>query len=204
MLIHDFDSQALTSALPNQHGGELATLYTLQHRLPRNAEFQRGFQHGQIVRRRLRHDAGAQLLGDANLPRRAGSDLLAGNEAVGQPTVNAGGIHAENLRGLADGDQLSWGRLRGRLETRDITIAAQAADLVGGEAFPHGGAASLTIQNSGDDFIRIKSGQAAQKRDGIFVGARSHRPETWDRNIQCRDGAAAPAQRQMQLGLPRA
>ena len=199
LLIHDFDSQALTPSLPHQHGVELATLYTLQYRLPRNAEFQRGFQHGQILGRRLLHDARSQLIGDANLPRRAGSDLLAGDEAIGQPAVNAGGVHAQNLRGLADRDQLSSGRLGRRLETRDIAIAAQTADLVGGEAFPDGGLASLTIEDSGDDFIGIKSGQTAQQRDGIFVGARPHRPEAWDGNIQCRDGAAAPAQGQMRV-----
>jgi hypothetical protein len=38
-LIYDFDSQALTPALPNEHGFQFAALDTLQHRLPRNAEF---------------------------------------------------------------------------------------------------------------------------------------------------------------------
>jgi len=33
LLFHDSDSQAFTSTLPYQHGFELATLYTLQHRL---------------------------------------------------------------------------------------------------------------------------------------------------------------------------
>ena len=89
MLIHDFDSQAFTPSLPNQHGVELATLYTLQHRLPRNPELPRGFQHRQVLRWRLLHDARPQLIGDSNLPRGARSDLLAGDEPIGQPAVNA-------------------------------------------------------------------------------------------------------------------
>lgn len=68
MLIHDFDSQALASALPHQHGLEFATLYTLQYRLPGNAELVRGFQHGQVIGRCLRHDARAQLIRNSNWP----------------------------------------------------------------------------------------------------------------------------------------
>ena len=62
---------------------------------------------------------------------------------------------------------------------------------------PHGGSASLTIEDSGDDFVGIKSRQAAQQGDGIFVGAWSHRLETWDGNVQGGDYTAAPTQRQM-------
>ena len=88
LLIDHFDSQAFTPSLPHQHGFELAALYTLQHRLPRNAEFHGGLQHRQIIRRRLLHDARPQLIGDSNLPRRAGSDLLAGDETICQPAMN--------------------------------------------------------------------------------------------------------------------
>ena len=100
--------------------------------------------------------------------------MLAGDEAICQPAVNRGSVHAQNLRRLANRNQFSLGRLSRRLEARDVAIAAQTADLVGGEAFAGRGFASLTIEDSGDDFIRIKSGQAAQQRDGIFVGARPH------------------------------
>ena len=110
--------------MPHQHGFELTALYTLQHRLPRNAELARRFQHRQVLGRRLRHDARPQLLGDANLPGRAGSDLLAGDEPVGQPAMNTGGIHAENLRGPSDGHQLSSERLRRWLEPGNVSIAA--------------------------------------------------------------------------------
>ena len=82
LLIHDFDSQALTSALPDEHRFEFPALYTLQHRLARNAEFEGCFQHRQILRRRLRDDARAQFVGDSDLPGCPRSDLLAGNAAV--------------------------------------------------------------------------------------------------------------------------
>jgi hypothetical protein len=44
-LIYDFDPQAFTPALSHQHRLEFAALDTLQHRLPRNAQFHGGFQH---------------------------------------------------------------------------------------------------------------------------------------------------------------
>ena len=52
MSVNYFDSQALTSPAPNMNGFEFAALYTLQHRLAREAKFHRGFQHRQIPRRR--------------------------------------------------------------------------------------------------------------------------------------------------------
>jgi hypothetical protein len=44
-------------------------------------------------------------------------------------------------------------------------------DLVSPEAFPGRGFAALPIQDSGDNFIRIKDRQTAQQRDRILVGA---------------------------------
>jgi hypothetical protein len=69
LLIDHFDSQALTPALPHENGFELAALYTLQYRLAGNAQFCGGFDHRQELRRGLLHDARAQFIGDANLPR---------------------------------------------------------------------------------------------------------------------------------------
>jgi hypothetical protein len=43
------------------------------------------------------HDAGPEFIIDANLPWRAWRNLLAGDEAVGQPAMNAARVHAENL-----------------------------------------------------------------------------------------------------------
>ena len=124
LLVHDFDSQAFTSSLPNYHGFEFAALYTLQHRLPRNAEFHRRFEHRQILRRRLLDDARAQFVGDPNLPGRARSYLLAGDASVGQPAMNRGRVHSEDLSCLANGYQFSVWRCCRRLEPWDTPIAS--------------------------------------------------------------------------------
>jgi hypothetical protein len=50
----------------------------------------------------------------------------------------------------------------GRLETRDVSISPETPDLIGREAFSRGRFASLTIQDSSDNFIRIESGQTAK------------------------------------------
>lgn len=84
-----------------------------------------------------------------------------------------------------------------RLEARDLAIAAQTTNLVGREALSGRSFAPLTIENAGDHFIGIKRGQAAQQRNGIFVGPRPHRLEAWNRNIQLGNSAAAPAHCQM-------
>jgi len=89
-----FDSQAFAPALSYKHCFELAALDTLQHRLPRDAEFEGGLEHRQILRRGLRHDARPQLSGDSNLPRSACSDLLTRDETIRQPAMNAGRIHS--------------------------------------------------------------------------------------------------------------
>jgi len=148
--------------LPDEHCFELAALDTLQYRLPRNAEFQRSLQHRQIIRRLLLHDACPQLIGDSNLPRRPWSDLLAGDETICQPAMNTACVHAENLRGFPNRNQLPAGRFGRRLESRNIAIAPQAADLVSSETFASRRFASLAIQNPRDDFIGIKHGQAAK------------------------------------------
>src|SRR5262249_8018654 len=122
LLVDHSDSQAFVPALSHKHRFQLAALYTLQHRLTRNTQFRCGYDHGHILGWRLLHDARPQFLSDADLPWRAWRNLLAGNEAIGQPAMNAARVHAENLRGLANRHQLSIGRRRRRLETWDAAI----------------------------------------------------------------------------------
>ena len=142
-------------ALPHQNSFQLAALYTLQHGLTRNSQFRCGYDHRHVLRRRLLHDARPQFIVDANLPRRTRCDLLAGDETICQPAMNAARVHAENLSRFANGDQFSMGWRGWRLKARDTAIPSQAADLVGGEAFPGGRLSSLTIQDAGDDFVRL-------------------------------------------------
>src|SRR5438876_8055675 len=80
--VNYFDSQALTSAAPNMNGFEFAALYTLQHRLARDAKFHRGFQHRQISRRCLLHESCPQLIAETDTPGRARSNLFSGNESI--------------------------------------------------------------------------------------------------------------------------
>src|SRR5712691_6200898 len=124
-------------------------------------------------------------------------DLLTGDEAICQPAMNTGSIHAQNLCRLADRNQFSGRWLSRRLEAGNVAIPPQAADLVGSEAFSGRCFATLAVQDSSDHFIRIKRGQAAKQRDCIFVGARPHGPELRHGDIQRSNRTAAPAECQM-------
>ena len=59
-------------------GIDLAALDTLQHGLAGHAEQLRGLLHHHVAVRRFLDEALAQFLGQADLPRRTGRDLLAG------------------------------------------------------------------------------------------------------------------------------
>src|ERR1700680_373345 len=146
-MVNYLDSQAFSPTLAHQDGLELAALYTLQHGLPRNPEFDGSFQHRQIIGRGLLHNPCPQLRRDTNLPRRAGRDLLAGDEAVGQPTVNRGSVQAQDLGRLSDRRYLSLRWLSRRSKAGDVAIAAQTTDLIGREALTGGSFASLTIED---------------------------------------------------------
>src|SRR5207247_3524312 len=127
-----------------------------------NAKFDRGFEHRQVLRRSLADDAGPQLIRDSNLPRCPWRDLLAGNETIGQPAMNAGRVHAQNLRRFPNRNEFACRRLRGWLESRNVAIAPEAADLVGGEALPGGRLTSLTIQNPSYDFVGIEGRETSE------------------------------------------
>jgi hypothetical protein len=183
--------------MPHENRLQLAALYTLHHGLTRNTEFCCGYDHGHVLWWRLLHDARPQFIIDANLPRRTRRDLLAGNETIRQPAMNAAGIHTEYVRCFADRNQLPIWRRRRWLVPRDTTIPPQAANLVGREAFAGGRLAPLTIEDSSDHFIRVKHSQAPQQRDRVFVRARAHRLELWNGDIQCGECTAVPAQSQV-------
>jgi hypothetical protein len=82
---------------------------------------------------------------------------------------------------------------------RELLGSSQTADLVGSEAFAGGRLSFLAIQDSGDDIVRIKSSQATQQGDRIFISTRPHRLESRDRNIKRRDRAATPAQSHVRM-----
>src|SRR5829696_7096059 len=107
----DLDTQALSSPGADVDGAQLAALDTLQHRLPRDPQRHGGLQHRQPPFGGLLDEPAAQLVGDADPPRRARGGLLTGDEPVGQPPVHRGGRHAQQLGGSGDGHQLAvwWG-----------------------------------------------------------------------------------------------
>src|SRR5713101_8101288 len=81
------DSQAFSAPAADVDGFELAALYTLQHRLPGDSEPQPRVEHRQIVWRGVFDEARPQLVGHADAPRRAWGELLADDDAGGEPAV---------------------------------------------------------------------------------------------------------------------
>ena len=66
-------------------GAQLAALDTLQDGLPGDAQRLHCRPHRQPAKRRVLGEAGAELVGEADLPGRAWRELLASEEAVLQP-----------------------------------------------------------------------------------------------------------------------
>jgi hypothetical protein len=116
------------------NGFDLAALDTLPHRLPGDAQPAHDLVHGESALGGLFCDAAAQLVGEANAPRGAWCQLLAGDDAVVEPTMNGGGCDAERRGGLFDRQRFAFGRRRRRLMAIDVPMATQIADVVGGEA----------------------------------------------------------------------
>src|SRR5260370_15843991 len=102
MVGDDLDSQAFSSAAEDVDGFELAALYTLQHRLPGDAEPQPRFEHRQIVWRGVFDEARPQVVGDPNAPRGAWRELLADADAGGEPTGQRGRGHPRGPRRLLE------------------------------------------------------------------------------------------------------
>src|SRR5262249_48147860 len=86
--IGNLDSQAFPSPAAHVNGGKFSALYTLQDRLARNAENSGCIDHGNVSLRRLIDKKRTQLICHANAPWSAGSELLAGDEAIVQPAVD--------------------------------------------------------------------------------------------------------------------
>src|SRR6266511_3142023 len=162
MRIYNFDSQALTPSTPDMDRLELAALYTLQDRLPRNAEAHGCFEHGEKARRCFVEEPSPQLIGDADAPGSARSKLFAWDDALVEPAMNSRWGYTEDLGGLVHCCEFTRRSFDGRLKARDVAIAAQATNLIRGEAFTIGGLATLTIENAGDHIVGVLGGQPSQ------------------------------------------
>ena len=62
-------------------------------------------------------------------------------------------------------------RIAERFEASDLPMPAQVADVVDVEALSGGRAATLPVEDAGDDRIRVVNGQAPHEFDGVIVGA---------------------------------
>src|SRR5215469_486024 len=171
--VNYFDSQALTPAGANMNGFEFAALYALQHRLPRDAKFHRGFQHRQIPWRCLLPEACPQLIGQADAPGRTRSNLFSGHESIVNPSMQRGGGETQALSCVLQRHEIPCGRFRRRLVGRNIAITAQAADLIRREALTARRSASLTIENAGDDVVGVMNSQTTKQGDRIFVSLKA-------------------------------
>jgi hypothetical protein len=115
--------------------------------------------------------------------------------------MNSGSIDTQDLRGFANRRQFPGGWFRRRLESRNVSIATQAADLIGGEAFAGGVFVPLTIENASDDIVGVMSSKAGKQGDDIFVGTNATRLGARQGEIQFCKSAASPAQSEMGVVL---
>jgi hypothetical protein len=179
------------------NGFDLAALDTLPHGQPGNAEAAHGLVHGEISLGSFFCDAGAQIVGETNSPRRAWGELFSGDDAVVEPTMNGRGCHAERRRGLV---RLSASRLRAvstATVARDVPVAGQIAGMVGGETMTVASCALLAIENAGNDGVGIMNGEAPYQRHRILVGAHRRRTATRQIKIDLGKSATAPTQSQV-------
>src|SRR5215472_3245534 len=79
---YHFDAQAFLFAAHDMDRGEFAALDTLQYGLARDAERTHRLAHWQEVLTGITVEAVLEVFGEANTPRGAGCQLLAGNNAV--------------------------------------------------------------------------------------------------------------------------
>src|SRR4051812_2756601 len=165
------DSEALSAALADVDGVELAALDTLQHGLARDAEGAHGVDDRDVAGGRVVDEQGAQLVVDADAPGGAGGVVLAGDEAVVEPAVQGRGRDAERVGGLGDRKQFAVGWLGGWLVRGDVAVAAQSADDDRGEALAGGAAAALAVEDAGDRGVVVVNGEPFEQRDRVLVGA---------------------------------
>src|SRR5271157_5742166 len=146
---------------------KLASLYTLQHCLARDAEEPHGVDHRDMAVRRGLDKARPDLIADADSPRGPRGDLLPGDEAVGEPAVESGGNHAEDLRRLRHGHELALPIVRFWLEPGYLPVPPKIAHLALGEPVACGRPSSLPVENACDDGIFFFNQKTAYEIDGL-------------------------------------
>jgi len=89
-------------AAHDMDGGEFAALDTLQHGLARDAERAHRLAHRQEVLTGVTVEAILEVLGEADAPRGARCQLLAGNNAVIEQAMDGRWCDAKHDGGLLD------------------------------------------------------------------------------------------------------
>jgi hypothetical protein len=122
--VFGLDAEALAASLVDEHGGELAALDLVQHRLPGQPEGVGGLVEGESAVGHLGADAVTQRLVDPDPPGCGGGELLSEDESLAQPPVDgvfadaelAGGFRDADHAGIvaAGTDSFRFGRLVGR------------------------------------------------------------------------------------------
>ena len=102
------DAQAFPASGAGEDGAQLAALDLLQYGLAGDAERLGGVGEGNPAVGGGVGEHAAELGGEADLPGRAGGDLLAGDEAVVEPAQERGGGDAELACGLGHVEQGSF------------------------------------------------------------------------------------------------
>src|ERR1039457_2466469 len=154
------DSQAFSSPAADVDGMQLATLYTLQDRLARDIEQMSGLEHRHITIRDVIHKERPQFVSQTDAPRRAWGNLLSCDEAIIEPAMQGRGRKCECVRGALDSHAFSVLSLLGGFEAGDFPVRAQTAHAICGERQTRCALASLTIEDAGDDGIRIVCGES--------------------------------------------
>ena len=165
------DTQAFSASGAQVDGFEFAALDTLHDGLAGHAVGEGGLQHGEPAVGGVVDEQVADVVGEPDAPGRAGGELLAGDEPVGQPAVQGGRGEAEFGGGVGHGEQLSVLRVVGGCVAGDVVVVAQRLHPTGGERQAAGGAAALPVEDVGDRGVGIVGGQAAHQVDGVLVGA---------------------------------
>src|SRR5215831_4975894 len=173
---YHFDAQPFLFAADDMDGGEFAALDTLQYGLARDAERPYRLAHRQEILTGITVEAILEVFGEANTPRGAGCQLIAGDNTVIEQAMDSGWCDAKHDGGLLDRHKFALGRVGGRLVAWNTPVAAQIADAAGSEPMAVGCGAPLAIENASDDAVGVVDREAAHQRDRVLISAHGGRP----------------------------
>lgn len=138
-----------------------------------------------------------ELVSHADPPRCARGDLLTGDQAVVQPTMQGRGRNVQGDRRLRDRHHVALRDLRLLLEAGDAPMGPQGCDAIGLESVAASRRSSLSIENARDHSIRVERGETTHEVQRVLVGSDRCGSRARQRHIDIGQCAALPAYRQM-------